>query len=261
MINNVKYIHEETIHNLKDPKIIVPYIYEIFKPNSVVDLGCGLGTFLYVFKEHGVKTILGLDGKWVDKEKLFRNIPKECFYEIDIEEGLKIDNKFDLALCLEVLEHVDEKYADQAIEVLTNLSDRIVFSAAIPGQGGQNHVNEQWIEYWRFKFNEKGFEIYDIFRPYFWNNKELAVWYKQNLFLFVKKNTDFDISKIQKQTNSSINDYIHPNLFTQKTIDINELTTQKSKLSDEISKIKNGEKPLRFYLKLLLKHTRSFFNY
>jgi 2-polyprenyl-3-methyl-5-hydroxy-6-metoxy-1,4-benzoquinol methylase len=91
----VRYIHEEVVHNLDDPNIIVPVLLDVLKPKSVVDVCCGIGTFLHVFKELGLTDILGLDGKWVDKDKLSKNIDIEAFKEIDIEKGITINKKFD----------------------------------------------------------------------------------------------------------------------------------------------------------------------
>ena len=83
----IKYVHEEEVHNLQSPGIIVPYLVEKFKPASVIDVGCGIGTFLRVFKEYGVKEILGVDGKWVNKTQLY--IGQEEFLEANLEETIK----------------------------------------------------------------------------------------------------------------------------------------------------------------------------
>ena len=138
------YIHDEQAHNLTDPSIIVPVIVNVLNPKSVVDVGCGIGTFLNVFKQNGVNDILGLDGPWVDKNLLANHISLEDFKEVDLEKGFEIDKKFDLALCLEVLEHIQDHFSSNIVKSLTLASDYIVFSASIPGQMGQNHVNEQW---------------------------------------------------------------------------------------------------------------------
>jgi 2-polyprenyl-3-methyl-5-hydroxy-6-metoxy-1,4-benzoquinol methylase len=75
----MKYIHEETVHNLKDPEIIIPKILEIISPKSVVDIGCGVGTFLNVFNRYGISNLMGLDGHWVDKSLLLKNIMANQF--------------------------------------------------------------------------------------------------------------------------------------------------------------------------------------
>jgi SAM-dependent methyltransferase len=253
MENNLKYSHEESIHNLKDPRIIVPFICDILRPKSVVDLGCGIGTFLHVFQENGVAEILGLDGNWVDKDKLSKNIKLSDFKEVDIERGFVLNEKFDLAICLEVLEHVDEKYSENAVKILTELSDVIIFSAAIPGQGGQNHVNEQWFEYWQLKFSKFGYKFYDVFRPIFWNNSELAVWYKQNMFLVTKSEMETELSQFQKFFDIKIKNYIHPEYFNQAVVDVESYANYYHENQNQLKMIKNGERSIKFYLKLLLK--------
>lgn len=144
-----KYIHEENTHNLIDPQIIVPVIMDLIKPQSVIDVGCGLGTFLRVFAHYGVTDLLGLDGSWVNKTLLEKNLEIGKFQEVDLEIGFKVARRFDLAICLEVVEHLGENSAENFIESLTTASDCILFSAGIPGQFGQNHVNEQWPDYWQ----------------------------------------------------------------------------------------------------------------
>jgi SAM-dependent methyltransferase len=253
MEESVKYIHEEMVHNLNDPGIIVPIIIDVLHPKCVVDMGCGLGTFLHVFEEHGIKDVMGLDGKWVDKNKLSQNIDLKKFQEIDIEKGFNIQRRFDIAICLEVLEHVSPEFANQAVSILTGLSDIIVFSAAIPGQVGQNHVNEQWADYWEEKFRAQGYSFHDVFRPIFWNNKNVARWYKQNMFLVVKDTIQINIDDFRNYEDKVIKNYVHPDYFLIIFNQIDKLVIQQNELVNEINKIKSGEKRLIFYLKLLLR--------
>src|SRR5262249_16044265 len=151
------------------------------EPKSVVDVGCGIGTFLNVFLENGVNDVLGIDGAWVDRGQLY--IDEKYFVEADLEQPLKPGRKFDLAICLEVAEHLRPESADAFVEWLCSLSDTIVFSAAIPGQGGDNHLNEQPFEYWQNKFAVHDFHFYDVFRNRYWQNDEIDCWYRQNMFL------------------------------------------------------------------------------
>ena len=100
-----------------------------------------------VFSRHGVQSILGLDGGWVSRDLL--KIPASCFKEFDLSKPYADSKRFDLAICLEVAEHLPVNAADAIVESLTRLAPVVLFSAAIPHQGGVNHINEQWLDYWR----------------------------------------------------------------------------------------------------------------
>ena len=110
---DVKYFHSEDVHNLKAPGIIVPFLIEQFKPTSILDVGCGIGTFLYTFQKEGIEDFLGIDGEWVDMSKLY--ISRDKFKIGDLESGFELKRKFDLILCLEVAEHLDENSANRLV--------------------------------------------------------------------------------------------------------------------------------------------------
>jgi hypothetical protein len=102
---------------------------------------------------------------------------------------LDLGRKFDLALSLEVAEHLEPQFANVIVDTLTRHADAIIFGAALPMQGGTHHVNEQWPNYWIRKFEERGFECYDLIRPLFWNEARIAAFYIQNTFLFLRINS------------------------------------------------------------------------
>jgi hypothetical protein len=156
---------------------------EIVRPTSVVDVGCGDGTWLSVFLECGVDRIQGFDGHWVNKTHLA--IPERAFQSIDLATlKLQTRERYDLVLSLECAEHLEEKYAEQFVEMLCNLGPIVCFSAAIPFQAGVGHVNEQWPEYWARLFARNGYEVLDCVRPKVWSNPEVESWYAQNMLLF-----------------------------------------------------------------------------
>jgi SAM-dependent methyltransferase len=243
----VRYIHEEDTHNLTSPNIIVPYIVEKFKPRSVIDVGCGIGTFLHVFKKQGVEDILGVDGKWVNKSQLY--IDQGEFREANLEEPIRLDRTFDLAICLEVAEHLAPSAADTIIDSLTSLSSTIIFSAATWKQGGQNHLNEQPFSYWKEKFENRGYTIIDYFRPVFWNVENVQWWYKQNMFLAVHHSIDaarFQNSRPHFSENDLL---IHPGLYYERI-------QEYEKKSADLQRLGAGEGGnFNLYLKLLY---RSF---
>lgn len=152
---------------------------------SAVDVGCAVGSWLMALKARGIDDIKGLDGEWVNTDLL--EIPLECFSKIDLSKPFQLEKKYDLAMSLEVAEHLPASSADGFISSLTELSDFILFSAAIPFQGGTNHVNEQWLDYWSEIYTKKGFIGVDVIRKKIWHDPDIPFWYKQNLVLYVRE--------------------------------------------------------------------------
>ena len=144
-----------------------------------------LGTWLSVLKEKGVREIQGIDGPWVERDLL--EIPRQNFRQVNLEERVNLDKKYDFAITLEVAEHLSDKTAIRFVDSLVSASDFILFSAAIPFQGGRGHINEQWPDYWADLFNERGYVPLDFVRRNIWNDKQIPVWYRQNILMFVKK--------------------------------------------------------------------------
>jgi len=179
---------------------------------SVVDVGCGVGTWLSVFQKIGVQDIQGIDGKWVDKKMLV--IPEENFLEIDLMNPCKMAKRFNLAICLEVAEHLPVSFADTFIHWLTELSDFVLFSAAIPSQGGEKHLNEAWQSYWVELFARNGYCVYDFIRPAIWNDAKIPFWYCQNILFFARTNSCKGL-KFETYEKTFI-DIVHPKLFLSK---------------------------------------------
>jgi SAM-dependent methyltransferase len=163
----------------------VPLVLEAVAPASVVDVGCGLGAWLTVFRGHGVEEILGYDGPWVDRSAL--QIAPVEFRTHDLREPLTAERRFDLALCLEVAHLLEPPHGDQLVETLVSLSDVVLFSAGIPGQRGVNHVNEQWPRYWSERFARHGYVATDPIRAALWEQRDVKWWFAQNTVCFVEE--------------------------------------------------------------------------
>jgi SAM-dependent methyltransferase len=166
------------------PQAIIPILLEyIPRPMSVVDVGCGTGEWLAEFQKLGA-AILGLDGDYVARSSL--RIAPEEFVAVDLTKPLANRGRFDLALCLEVAEHLPQRLAAPLVGSLCELAPNVLFSAAPPGQGGTHHINEQWPRYWQQLFRSNGYEMHDVIRVRIWENRAVAPWYRQNIFLCQK---------------------------------------------------------------------------
>lgn len=146
-----------------------------FDIKTVLDVGCGRGAWLKQWQRNG-KKIFGVDGAYVNKDNLL--IESDSFSHQDISKKFDLGVRYDLVQCLEVAEHLQEKDADTLIDNLVKHGDVILFSAAIPGQGGEFHVNEQPLNYWVKKFNQYGYSCFDYIRPQIINEKNIEPWYR-----------------------------------------------------------------------------------
>lgn len=200
---------------------IMPFVLDRIKPKSIVDFGCGGGGWLAAIRDINSEIELcGLDGNWVKEEN--RLISGEIFKEADLTSRIDLGKKYDLAISLEVAEHLDEKYADTFIENICRHADIILFSAAIPLMGGTHHVNEQWPSYWIGKFKRKGYKVIDCLRPVFWNNDNINACYKQDMMFFVKEGCYEEMKAVllKPDDNDHIYDIVHPEkYFEAKAID------------------------------------------
>ncbi len=206
------FFKSHEIGALKSAKEIVPLVIELVHPKSVIDIGCGTGVWLSIFKDYGIDDIYGIDGEWVDKSSIL--IDQDHFLTIDLNNIFDLKRRFDLALCLEVAEHLPRKSASGLVSSLTKLASIILFSAAIPYQGGHNHINEQWPTYWVEHFSRHGFIVLDPFRHKIWDNENVAPWYAQNLLLFAQEDYLKLNKKLVKESQSARQiSIIHPGVY------------------------------------------------
>jgi SAM-dependent methyltransferase len=168
----------------RSAEVIVPLVRRLVAVESVVDVGCGLGGWLAEFQRLGAEDILGIDGDGIDPRELL--IPPERFLRRDLTRPVELDRTFDLAVSLEVAEHLPAECADSFVASLTRLAPVVLFSAAVPFQGGLHHLNEQWPEYWAERFRSHGFAAIDAIRPAVWQDDRVEWWYAQNILLFAR---------------------------------------------------------------------------
>jgi SAM-dependent methyltransferase len=212
--NNHFYARHQN-DSLQSANKVVPLVWNFVQPRSVVDVGCGVGTWLSTFITAGAIDVLGIDGDYVDRSKLL--IEPGQFTACNLEQPLDVNRRFDLAVSLEVAEHLPSSCADTFVESLTRLAPVILFSAAVPHQGGTNHINEQWPEYWQTRFRKRGYVVVDCLRPLVWRNPDIATWYKQNLLFYVDHARLQDYPALASAVERSGNDpplsFVHPELY------------------------------------------------
>lgn len=207
--------HNKTVYAAN---VILSIVSEVIPPiESAVDFGCGVGTWLSVLREGGTKEILGMDGPWVEKDLL--EIPSQNFRQVDMEGGeIKLHRRYHLAISLELAEHLSPEVAKPFVKSLVDASDFILFSAAIPFQGGKNHINERWPDYWGTLFGENGYAAFDFIRPKVWNDQKIPAWYRQNTLMFVKHKriNELNITPTEMNSPDSPMALVHPEVYLSK---------------------------------------------
>jgi SAM-dependent methyltransferase len=172
---------------LRSAGVMVPLVQASipFTIKSIMDVGCGAGAWLSVWKNRSC-AVLGLDGSYLNSANLL--VDQEEFLVHDLRQAISLQREFDMVQCLEVAEHLPPDRSRSLVEDLCRHSNLVFFSAAPPGQGGENHVNEQPYAFWRDLFAEQQYTMYDPWRRQLMDNNSVMPWYRYNSFLFVNAN-------------------------------------------------------------------------
>lgn len=196
---------------------IAPLVVDLLgEVHSVLDVGCGIGTWLVAFADLGVNELRGVDGDYVDRGQL--RVPAEDFSAHDLAQPLHLGRTFDLVMSLEVAEHLDASRAGTFVDSLCeHAREAILFSAAAPGQGGKHHVNEQWPSYWIPRFAERGFTAFDVIRPRVWQDDKVEWWYRQNTFLFARGAA---AERLARADTVRLLDVVHPTAAKRRVRDL-----------------------------------------
>lgn len=167
----------------------VRIINDLWSPRSVIDIGCGTGALLFEFKKYGLITF-GLDLSDASIQRcLSQDLAVKKFDAGRWDLKSVSSERFDCAICLELAEHIPESCAEQLLNNLTQASDKILFSAATPDQGGTDHKNEQPHEYWINLFRRRQY----IFSEYTFairndlERSHVASFYSSNVMIFEKE--------------------------------------------------------------------------
>jgi SAM-dependent methyltransferase len=169
----------------RSARIVLPLIQATLAPQSLLDVGCGAGAWMAEALSLGIGDVLGIDGDYVPPAS--RLIPDERFLPHNVGEPFDLGRRFDLVMSLEVAEHLPASAAATFVANLVRHGDRILFSAAPPGQGGEHHVNEQPYAYWRDLFAAQGYLLVDWLRPQLTGNVDVEPWYRHNLLFFIRE--------------------------------------------------------------------------
>jgi SAM-dependent methyltransferase len=173
---------ERRRHTLHAARRILSALPKDLSIRRVADIGCGSGTFLAAALELGAEQVYGVEGSWVTPNML--DDDRIVFSAADLEQTLG-KMPVDLALSLEVAEHLSPGRAEGFVADLVGMAPAVLFSAAIPGQGGVGHRNEQWQSYWAALFARNGYAAYDLVRPQIWADEAVPAWYRQNVVLYL----------------------------------------------------------------------------
>lgn len=196
----IAYDHSRNLHSVDGPRAVFRELFHGCMPASLLDVGCGTGTWLLAAMEAGIGDVFGIDGVDIPADQML--ISFEHFQCWDLRRPIDLGRRFEMAICLEVAEHLDEPHADTLLDTLTRHADCIYFSAACPGQPGQNHLNCQWPSWWQERFNERGYQCDDRVRWRLWNESRLEPWYRQNMF-FARKD-------VSAGCEPRLKDVVHP---------------------------------------------------
>ena len=196
--------------SLRSAERILPIVFELLEPRSLVDVGCGLGAWAHTAIRLGVEDVIGVDGDWVEPSMLL--IPPACFETRDVSRPLRLERTFDLAISLEVAEHLAPEVGPAFVAELVALAPAVLFSAAIPFQGGEGHRNERWQSYWAGLFRDAGYAPFDVVRPAMWGDDGVEPWFAQNAILYLSRERAANVA-LAPTTVGPLFDLVNPRLY------------------------------------------------
>jgi hypothetical protein len=173
-----------SIGAMRSAAVVAPLVLRHYTPSSLIDIGCGRGAWLAEWDRVGVKDHIGVDGNYVDQHRLL--ISRDKFTSQELTKSFYLARKFDLAISLEVGEHIIPEATEIFLDNICRHADAILFSAAVPGQGGTLHVNEQNYEFWRERFVARGYRLFDFVRQAIQARGEVEPWYRYNTMFFAR---------------------------------------------------------------------------
>jgi hypothetical protein len=204
---------------------ILPPVVSLVRPVSMIDVGCGVGTWLAAAERIGVRRLVGIEGPWVTSSDLESSSINLITH--NLEQPISVGDRFDLAMSVEVAEHISQARADSLVGELCALAPVVLFGAAIPGQGGVHHVNEEWQSRWALRFAARDFRVFDIVRGRFWGDASIPVHYRQNTLLYVHQE---HVARLENNSGGPLPepwvlDVVHPEVQLANVDALTELPT------------------------------------
>jgi SAM-dependent methyltransferase len=199
--------------SVRASQVVVPVLREAIHPDSVVDVGCGSGSWLAAWIDAGVSDVTGIDFGAVPPEVL--QVPASHVSRVDLSVPFSLDRRFDLAVSVEVAEHLPAERAPGFVADLTALAPVVAFSAAVPRQGGTGHVNERWQSYWADLFAAHGYLPSVELRGRIWDDERVAAYYAQNLVVYATAERAAELPLTFGEP-SAVLDVIHPRLWERR---------------------------------------------
>lgn len=166
----------------RSARVVAALLLREMEIGSLLDIGAGHGAWAAEWLAAGVKNVVAVDGDYVQPDQLA--VPREVFRAHDLSTPFDLKRRFDLVQSLEVAEHLPAEKAELFVDNIARHGDVILFSAAVPHQGGEHHVNERPPEYWRRKFAARGYAAFDFLRPRLADRSEVMPWYRFNSYLY-----------------------------------------------------------------------------
>jgi SAM-dependent methyltransferase len=210
---------------------VLPILFGLFTPASVIDVGCGEGAWLAAAERLGSTRLTGLDGDWVDRTAL--RSARIDFRPTDLSGAIAIGARHDLCISVEVAEHLPASHAEAFVEALCKASDVVLFSAAVPQQGGTEHVNEERASRWAARFDARGYTCFDLVRGAVWSDPRVAWWYRQNAFVYVRRGSPPFVAFASAPLPPTPRDLVHPDAFEEK---VAWLTVERARLQQWIER-------------------------
>ena len=191
---------------------ILSLIKQYIEPRSVLDVGCGLGTWLQAARELGTQEVMGIEGPWLDQNAIV--VEPGLIQTLDLSQPFSLGRRFDLVICIEVGEHIQSSAASSLVGSLAAHGDCVLFSAAIPFQGGHDHVNEKFLDYWVKLFATHGYQPLDIVRGHIWEDESIHWWLRQNCIMFCSEQAIEANEQLKKDRDVKRPlSVVHPNVY------------------------------------------------